>query len=210
MKSAITSTPPEQSLSDLAHLAWCGLIALKLARQDGLATSPLMTHTFLNRWLATAQKQKRFPKTVALDITSLLDLARRKGPAAKLDKRLDYLWLSCSEPLQEQSDLFRLTYVIEQLRAQTWLNAVVSDSEWNTSTLLGEYQGENALLVRKSQLQAQFSSEGALTGEINFLVNGDKDEVRDLFRQHNLHLALSDHTDSWHEALLAPAMKKAD
>ncbi|EPV4477606.1 MULTISPECIES: DUF2913 family protein [Serratia] len=45
-------------------------------------------HSFLSRWLATAQKQRRFPKTVSTDIASLIELSRRKGPAADLKKRV--------------------------------------------------------------------------------------------------------------------------
>lgn len=210
MKTTSTAVPPSQSLTDLAHLAWCGLVALKLARQEGQATSPMMTHTFLNRWLAAAQKQKRFPKTVALDIASLLELARRKGPAANLEKRLDYLWQSCTEPLEGQSDLFRLTYVIEKLRVENWLNAVVTDSEWGTQTLLDEYQGARALLVRKSELHAQFTNEGSLTGEITFLLKGDNEYAAALFQQHGLNIVISNHVEDWYRGSLAPAIKTAD
>lgn len=77
-------TPPEQTVTDLAHLAWCALIALRLVQRDGQALSPLMAHTFLLRWLATAQKQRRFPRSVAPDIESLLRLGRQKGPAAEI------------------------------------------------------------------------------------------------------------------------------
>ncbi|MFG6656232.1 DUF2913 family protein [Scandinavium sp. M-37] len=205
-----TAVPPSQSLTDLAHLAWCGLVALKLARNEGQASSPLMTHYFLNRWLATAQKQRRFPKTVTLDITALLDLARRKGPAANLEQRLDYLWQSCSEPLKEQSDLFRLTYVIEQLRAQGWINAVVSDAEWETKALREEYQGTDALLVRKSQLQAQFSQEGKLVGEVVFLVTGDQNPAEALFCSNGLAFTLASTEDGWYQAILKPEINSAD
>ncbi|EBI8775588.1 DUF2913 family protein, partial [Salmonella enterica] len=39
------------------HLAWCALVALALARQDGGARSPAQENLFLTRWLATALKQ---------------------------------------------------------------------------------------------------------------------------------------------------------
>jgi hypothetical protein len=205
-----SSTPPVKALTDLAHLAWCGLIALKLARQDGQALSPLMTHTFLNRWLATAQKQKRFPKTVAIDIAGLLELARRKGPGAGLEKRLAYLWQSCTEPVAEQSDLFRLTYVIEQLRAQGWINAIVTDEEWHPAGLLAEYRGSNALLVRKSELQAQFARDGRLTGEVVFLLTGDRDAAEALFSQHNLKMAFTQREENGGQATLAPQAERSD
>ncbi|HGS4228956.1 TPA: DUF2913 family protein, partial [Klebsiella pneumoniae] len=48
-------------LNKSGHLAWCGLIALALARQDGGVRSAAQANLFLTRWLATALKQRRFP-----------------------------------------------------------------------------------------------------------------------------------------------------
>lgn len=56
----------------LAHFAWCALIALRTAQQDGQALSPLSIHAFLLRWLTVAYKQKRFPRAIASDIESLV------------------------------------------------------------------------------------------------------------------------------------------
>ncbi len=50
------------------HLAWCALIALALARQDGGALSPAQENLFLTRWLATALKKRRFSRDVTSDI----------------------------------------------------------------------------------------------------------------------------------------------
>lgn len=113
------------------------------------ALSPLTEHTFLVRWLADAQKQRRFPRSVADDIESLLLLGRRKGPAAGLHKRLSDLFESCTAPVSQKSDLFRLVSVIETLKAQGWLNATVDDHEWNVPALIKEYADDLALLVKK-------------------------------------------------------------
>lgn len=50
------------------HLAWCALIALALARKDGTVRSAAQENLFLTRWLASAQKQRRFSRDVAPDI----------------------------------------------------------------------------------------------------------------------------------------------
>jgi len=63
------------------RFAWCALVALRTAQQDGQALSPLSTHAFLLRWLTVAYKQKRFPRTIASDIEGLLTLGRNKGLA---------------------------------------------------------------------------------------------------------------------------------
>ena len=39
------------------HLAWCALVALALARQNGDVLSPAQENLFLTRWLATALKE---------------------------------------------------------------------------------------------------------------------------------------------------------
>ncbi|HAV1831574.1 TPA: DUF2913 family protein [Enterobacter hormaechei subsp. steigerwaltii] len=206
MKQTIPFLSPEETVADLARFAWCALVAVQLASRDGLASSPFAVHTFLLRWLATAQKQKRFPRSVASDITSLLDLGRRKGPGANLHDRLDYLWRSCSAPLTTQSELFRLTWSIEKLKSQGWCNAVVNDSEWNAPGLLDEYRTERALLVCKSLLQQQFTDDGTLEGDIPFLLNGDVASFTAILAEANLEMVVREHDrdPDWFVATMYP------
>lgn len=188
-KTNHTALPPEESLADLSHLAWCALVSLRLAQQEGQARSPLTIHTFLLRWLAVAQKQRRFPRSVAEDIDSLLRLGRMKGPAADLQQRLEYLWHSCTEPVSQQSDLFRLTHAIENLKSQGWVNAVVADEEWVPETLYTEYANTSALLVRKSELQRHFNEQGQQTAPVAFIVAGDSRVVGEAFDARELRYA---------------------
>ena len=83
------SITPENTTFALSHLAFCALAALGLARQDGVAGTVYAENLFLIRWLATAQKQKRFTKEVAIDIQWLLERGRRHGPAGKLRQHLE-------------------------------------------------------------------------------------------------------------------------
>jgi hypothetical protein len=192
----IPASHPEQTVADLARLAWCALVALRLAQRDGQALSPMMVHTFLLRWLAQAQKQRRFPRSVAPDIDSLLALAlalgRRKGPAAGLHQQLEYLWRSCSSPVKQQSDLFRLTYAIEAIKSQGWINAAVVDAEWDIPALLAEYDNVSALLVRKSDLVRQFTDDGQLTGAVSFLAKGAMTVVCEALQVQGLRYAVRD------------------
>lgn len=80
----------------LAHFAWCALVALGTVQQDGQALSPLSMHAFLLRWLTVAYKQKRFPRAIASDIESLVEMGHQNGLAASLFSRLEYLRSSCS------------------------------------------------------------------------------------------------------------------
>jgi len=196
---------PEQTVADLAHFAWCALVALRLMQHDGQAPSPLMAHTFLLRWLVVAQKQRRFPRSVAPDIESLLKLGRQKGLAAGLHQRLEYLWESCSSPVSSQSDLFRLTYAIESLKAQGWVNAAVTDTDWDIPTLLAEYADVSALLVKKSDLVRHFSDGGQLTGRVEFLVNGDMQHCVCVMQAQGLPATQPEKTDSTQIFALQPA-----
>ncbi|EEF2420316.1 DUF2913 family protein [Salmonella enterica] len=55
-----------------AHLVWCALIALRLARQDGRVRSEQQENLFLIRWFADAERQRRFSRDVATDIRWIL------------------------------------------------------------------------------------------------------------------------------------------
>ncbi|WP_235896665.1 DUF2913 family protein [Yersinia vastinensis] len=142
------------------------------------------------RWLALAQKQKRFQRTIAPDIAGLLALGRNKGIAASLLDRLEYLWGSCSAPVPMQSDLHRLTFAIEQLKSQGWINAVVSDDDWDQEALAEEYGDSAALLVKKSALTRGFSDEGKLLAPVEFKVIGDLSACMAAFQAHVLHVAI--------------------
>ncbi|EOZ9390937.1 DUF2913 family protein [Enterobacter cancerogenus] len=186
MKRTHDTLPPEHTVAELAHFAWCTLVALRTAQQDGQALSPLSTHTFLLRWLTVAYKQKRFPRAIASDIEGLLTLGRNKGLAAGLLNRVEYLWSSCTGPVPAQSDLYRLTYAIEQLKSQGWINAVVSEEDWGSEGLAEEYSDTDALLVRKSALTHGFSDGGKLIAPIEFIVAGDLSACMAVFLTHAL------------------------
>lgn len=66
------------------HLAWCGLIALNMARKAGTVNSPAQENLFLCRWLATAEKKRLFKRELADDIRWLQKEAREKGMRADL------------------------------------------------------------------------------------------------------------------------------
>lgn len=184
-----------QVVTDVAHLAWCALIALHLALPRGQALSPLMTHTFLMRWLATAQKQRRFPRSIAPDLEKLLRLGRQKGVAADLHLRLENLWYACSDSVSHQSDLYRLAQSIKTLKDQNWLNATVDDTEWDIPALIAEYAGNSALLVKKSDLVSYFSEDGQLTGPVTFLVLGDIGECMNVMQAQRSHMESSEYSD---------------
>nr|VGM56379.1 Protein of uncharacterised function (DUF2913) [Klebsiella pneumoniae] len=204
MKRTRKILPPEQTAAELAHFVWCALIALRTAQQDGQALVPLTIHTFLLRWLAGAQKQRRFPRSVAAELDRLLSLGRQKGPAAGLEQRLEYLLNSCGNPVMQQSDMFRLTNAIEHLKSQGWVNAVVTDEEWQPQMLFAEYAGTDVLLTRKSELECRFEVSGRLTGSIEFMVVGNNRVVMDVLNARGFDCVLHEQHDGGCLLLLLP------
>lgn len=97
------ATHPDQTTRDLAHLAFCALAALQTAVQHSVVTSPMAEHLFIIRWLATAQKQKRLSKTVAIDIKLLLDRGQKQGIGAKLKSHFEYVWRSCRGDIRQHN-----------------------------------------------------------------------------------------------------------
>lgn len=208
MKSNTTinhSHTTDHVVTDVAHLAWCALVALRLAQLEGQALSPLMAHTFLMRWLATAQKQRHFPRSVAPDLEKLLQLGRQKGHVADLRQRLENLWQACSGSVSHHSDLYRLAHAIKMLKEQNWLNATVTDTEWDIPALLAEYADNSALLVKKSDLVSYFSEDGQLTGPVTFLVLGDIRECMNVMQAQGARMETSEYSDGGSLLTLLPA-----
>ncbi|RNA72304.1 DUF2913 family protein [[Curtobacterium] plantarum] len=145
---------------NVSHLAWCGLIALHTARRDGLATSPAQDNLFLTRWLATAEKQRRFGRELASDISWLLKEGRQKGLRADLPGKLDYLWRASNGNLQAQNDLFRLTYALEMAKDMCWAYRLVSDREWSGRHAAVLNAGVNGIYLSRSSLDAAFDDGG--------------------------------------------------
>ncbi|MCT4737197.1 DUF2913 family protein [Raoultella ornithinolytica] len=155
------------------------------------------------------KKQRRFPRSVAADIDSLLRLGRQKGPAADLQLRLEYLLDSCSNPVSQQSDLFRLTHAIEYLKSQCWVNAVVRDDEWHPVVLYAEYAITSALLVRKSELQRHFNEQGQQFAPVDFVVVGEGRIVGEAFDARELPCLIQEQHAGWCILALVPSAEAA-
>lgn len=142
------------------HLAWCALVALALARQDGGVLSPAQENLFVTRWLATALKQRRFSRDVTPDIEWLLKQGRQLGVSAKLTSKLDYLWRSCTGELSEQNDLFRLTYALEKAKDMHWNYRLLSDREWSGRNAVALNAGVNGIYLSRTNLDVAFDDSG--------------------------------------------------
>ncbi|HBV9912360.1 TPA: DUF2913 family protein [Klebsiella aerogenes] len=165
------------------HLAWCALVALALARQDGGVISPAQENLFFTRWLATALKQRRFPREINPDIEWLLKQGRQLGVSAKLASKLDYLWRSCTGELSEQNDLFRLTYALETAKDMSWNYRLLSDREWSGRYAVVLNTGVNGIYLSRTNLDAAFDDDGRQINPLTARLTGKVAGVVKLFNR---------------------------
>ncbi|MBH3156849.1 DUF2913 family protein [Serratia ureilytica] len=204
---ATQESETEITLSALGNLAFCALVALGIARQDGIAGNPLAEHLFLVRWLATAQKQKRFPKSVASDISLLLKKGRDVGLNCNLRRKIKYIWSSCTTTLNTQSDLFRLTYVTEQLRDKGWKNYILDSKAWrnNLNVMIPQTSG---YYIEKSALHNAYSDTGRLIHPIEICFFGDIDLLITLMTQSGIRTKTLEIEDVFHRIILIPSTQE--
>ncbi|EBZ5774919.1 DUF2913 family protein [Salmonella enterica subsp. enterica serovar Redlands] len=203
MNNTSEYTNTKEPTPAIAHLAWCALVALALAQQDGKAGSPFSTHAFLLHWLSTAQKQRRFPRSIVQKLEMLVNLGRQKGIAANLHDNLTAIW-QASVLAQQDSSLLRLVSSIKQLKAKKWVNDAIIDEEWHIPTLLKEYSHISALLVKKSELHHHFDDEGTLLGGLAFLVIGNIVSPLATFREAGLSVRVEEQNEKWGILILEP------
>jgi len=158
---------------NVSHLAWCGLIALHIARGDGLVTSPAQDNLFLTRWLATAEKQRRFPRELASDISWLLKEGREKGLRADLPGKLEYLWRAGNGHLQAQNDLYRLQHALHAVKLTGWIYMVLSENEWSGRRQLRLSPSVSGVYLRRSALDNAFDEHGRQRSPLHARITGD-------------------------------------
>lgn len=133
------------------------------------------------QWLATAQKRKLFPKSLAQDIIWLQEQGKRNGPAARLYSKIEYIWMASSGELASQSTLFRFTCVIDTLRTMGWQDYLLSDADWRNGWISGS--GIPAIYTQKSVLHSSFTEAGALIQPFEIRLTGETDGIFPLLEQ---------------------------
>lgn len=171
-----------RNMEKTGHLAWCALVALFLARKEGLVTSDSQENLFITRWFAQAKKQRRFSRDVATDIDWILNQGRTLGVRARLRHKLDYLWRSCTGELSEQNDLFRLTYALELAKQSEWVYHVLSDSEWSSPRQVQPSASVNSICLLKSALDIGFNNSGAQIMPVPARIGGQVEGLNALLK----------------------------
>ncbi|MDO6168640.1 DUF2913 family protein [Enterobacter hormaechei] len=171
-----------RNTDNTGHLAWCALVALQLARQDGLINSESQENLFITRWFALAKKQRRFSRDLAADIDWILNQGRALGMRARLRHKLDYIWRSCNGELLEQNEMFRLTYAMELLMEHAWLYQVLSDRDWSGRHRIQTSESVNSICLLKSALDIAFNDEGKQILPVPARISGQVEALNELLK----------------------------
>ncbi|MBK0004294.1 DUF2913 family protein [Erwinia sp. S38] len=168
---------------NVSHLAWCGLVALQNARNDGQVSSPAQENLFLVRWLALAEKQRRFHREFAEDIRWLLKTGRNKGVHADLPGKLNYLWRAGSGSLKEQNDLFRLQHALQAVKLTGWVYRVLSVSEWSGRNRVRLNPCVSGMYLNKAALDNGFDETGTQRSPLPVRITGNLAGLDELLKQ---------------------------
>ncbi|MEI7307096.1 MULTISPECIES: DUF2913 family protein [Pectobacterium] len=178
----------ERRTQEIGHMAWCGLIALALARDDKRINSVTQETLFLTSWLATALKQHRFPREVAPDIQWLIKKGRTQGMQAKLAITLEYLWRSCAGEMATQSDLFRLTAAVETAKDKGWSYSLSNDREWGRPLAMEFSHDRNSIQLSRLLLDKSFDDEGNQSTPLYVYLTGNVEELKTLIEPFNWYI----------------------
>lgn len=162
------------------HLAWCALMALGIARRDGIVSSPAQENLFLCRWLATAEKQRLFRRELASDIKWLLKEGREKGLSADLPGKLEYLWHASRGDLMDQSDLFRLQHIMHAIKLTGINYGLLSEREWEGKHAVKLSNRVPGVYLRKTELDTGFDAEGKLQKALIVRITANISAIDDL------------------------------
>ena len=135
------------------------------------------------RWLALAEKQRRFNRELAEDIRWLLRTGRNKGVHADLPGKLHYLWRAGSGSLKEQNDLFRLQHALQAVKLAGWVYRVLSVSEWSGRNRVRLNPSVSGMYINKVALDNGFDETGTQRSPLPVRITGNLAGLDDLLEQ---------------------------
>lgn len=176
----------EMTLNQMsAHLAWCALVALGLAKREGRALGKIQEHLFLFAWLKQAMRQKRFPKVVAPDLCWLIEQGEKNQASAHLKDKLQYLHDSGTGKLTDKNDLYRLTTILGTLSQMCLPYSLLSEDEWRRLDDNKLNVNIDYLRIRKATLDKGFTECGSQISPVEVVLTGRVEKVEALLASCN-------------------------
>ncbi|KNC94823.1 DUF2913 family protein [Trabulsiella odontotermitis] len=160
-----------------AHLAWCALVSLGIARQDQQIDTIAAEDLYLVRWLSNARHQRRFPKSVASDLDWLLQQGRQHSSRARLRETLLFIYETGISETEKLNDLLRLSRALNAIKEHHWVYMLLSDKEWKNRHKRQFSAGVNGIYLRKRELDNGFDDNGSQHQPLNLLVTGDQEAL---------------------------------
>lgn len=165
------------------HLAWCGLVALYIARQDGIVCSSAQENLFLCRWLATAEKKRLFRRELGSDIQWLLKEGREKGLRADLSGKMEYLWRASHGDLLDQNDLYRLQHIMHAVKLTGINYGVLTERDWGGKHAVRLSEKVPGIYLRKADIDSGFNKDGQQLKPLSVRITANVSAVDELLKR---------------------------
>jgi len=174
MNSSLAQRENNQVIS---HIAWCALIALNLAEQEGRITKTENENTFLSSWLNTALVEKRFDHGANQEIHWLISQCNRVDSDAGVKHKLTILWNDSCGKINKESDLLRLTMAINSATKTSWIYKLIEPHQWEAYLLSLSKYSFNCIMINRGSLDQAFDEWGIQKQPINALIIGNKNDL---------------------------------
>lgn len=162
-----------RSVEKTGHLAWCALVALMTAREDGRVITETQENLFILRWFTQARKQRRFSRDVATDIDWIISQGNKQGVHARLRHKLQYLQDACSGRIAEQTDMFRFTCAMETAQSHGWVYCFLDEREWCGKNQRRISAAVNGIYLLTSSLDVSFNDDGLQLHPVPARITGE-------------------------------------
>lgn len=184
MDTELSIDEAEVFKSEIHHLLTCGLLAVEIARTEGvIGGSETASTIFLGKWLKLAVKQKRFSRDLSNLIQRFLDTYLKNGPHAKLKTHFFNLYIE----YRIKHDISVDSSFSEIERWNKCLNKI-KHSECTVNApldydpqILGVYTPTNnlELFILKKDFELSFKGHATFSAAVNFYVVGEPQFIID-------------------------------
>lgn len=121
----------------ISHCAYCGLIALNIARNERfIKNNRISANRFLSDWARKAIKEARFPAIVFPELASIASLGHKNASVNNLEKTLTIIWTEWCNEKQRVESLpkemnVRIEHAFKELGSLGWKAVFGYDQDWS-------------------------------------------------------------------------------